>query len=100
LAEVTLEPEQYVTVEYTLPKKTFVDLELESDLPVKSYIVGPVALRRYREGSTTFKYWGGFPDPRRHQQQKVWIPFSGAVFLLIMNPSKRDPADVEFELSF
>jgi hypothetical protein len=100
LADVTLVPGQYVTVEYTLPKKSYVDLEVEATLPVKSYIVGPYALQRFKEGSKTFKYWGGFPDPRAKQSQKVWIPFSGAVFLLIVNPSKSQSTDVQFELSF
>ena len=97
---VTLAPEEYMTAEFKLPKKGTVELDLDATHPVKTYIVGPKSLQRFEEGSRTFKYWGGFPDPRARQHHTFVVPFSGPVFLLIVNPNKKEAVDVDYEMSF
>ena len=97
---VTLDPDEYMTAEFKLPKKGTVELDLDATHPVKTYIVGPKSLQRFEEGSRTFKYWGGFPDPRARQHHTFVVPFSGPVFLLIVNPNKTEAVDVDYEMSF
>jgi len=97
---VTLAPNEYMTAEFKLPRKGTVELDLDATHPVKTYIVGPKSLQRFEEGSRTFKYWGGFPDPRARQHHTFVVPFSGPVFLLIVNPNKMEAVDVDYEMSF
>jgi hypothetical protein len=95
-----LGPNRFVVFEYNLPKEGRVTLDLESDIPIKTYVVRPKGLDLYREGSKAFKYYGGFPDPRKHQHQTVWLPFSGPWYLIVSNPNPDDSADFEYEVSF
>jgi hypothetical protein len=97
---VTLGPNEYTAAEFRLPKKGTVEINLDADHPVKTYIVGPKALQRFEEGSRTFNYWGGFQDPRARQHHTFVVPFSGPIFLLIVNPDKKESVDVEYELAF
>ena len=99
MPDKTLTPRHYTAVKYQLPKEGLVTLRLDSDIPVKTYIVRPKGLDRYREGAV-FKYYGGFPDARKHQQQMIWLPFTGNWYLIISNPDKDRPASVEYEVSF
>jgi hypothetical protein len=96
----TLGGDEYVSLEYKRRRDGTFEFELDADNPVKTYIVGPQALERFEAGSRLFKYWGGFPDARRHQRQKVWIPFSGPVYLIILNPYKDRTTDVEYEVYY
>jgi len=88
------------TLEYRLRRNGPIEFELESDIPVKTYAVGPKALERFEKGSKTFRYRGGFPDPRKSQQQKVWIPFAGPWYLIISNPSRSESAAIDYEVRF
>jgi hypothetical protein len=96
----TLGPNRFIVNRYTLAKEGSVTLDLESDIPVKTYIVRPKALEAYREGKKSFKYYGGFPDPRMHQHQTVYLPFSGPWYLIISNPNKNVEADIQYEVSY
>jgi hypothetical protein len=100
MPEMTLGPDEYVSLEYKIAKPRLVEFELASDIPVRTYIVGPKALQRFEEGSMTFKYWGGFPDPRKLQRQKVYVPFSGKWYLIVSNPSTEDEAEIEYEVRY
>ncbi len=93
-----IRPDEYISLEYKPRKSGTFEFEIDANHPVKTYIVGPKNLERFEEGSRNFKYWGGFPDPRRRQQQKVWIPFSGPVYLIIANPDRDHTAEVEYEV--
>jgi hypothetical protein len=95
----TLRPNHYTAARYQLAKEGLVTLTLESDIPVKTYIVRPKGLEIYRQGGA-FKYYGGFADARRHQQQRVWLPFTGSWYLIISNPDKNRTANLEYEVSF
>ena len=95
-----LRGDEYVSLEYKLRNSSAFEFELESDRPVRTYIVGPKALERFEQGSKTFKYWGGFPDPRRLQKQKVWIPFSGPIYLIISNPDPYETVEVEYNVFY
>lgn len=100
MAVTKLRGDEYITLEYKPRKSGIFEFELDSDRPVQTYIVGPRALERFEEGSKNFKYWGGFPDARKHQKQKVWIPFSGPVYLIISNPDPYQTAEVEYEIYY
>jgi hypothetical protein len=96
----TLSPNRFIVVQYSLPKEGSVTLDLESDTPVRTYMVRPKGLELYRQGKKNFKYYGGFPDPRMHQHQTLYLPFSGPWYLIISNPDKEIPADVQYEVSY
>jgi hypothetical protein len=96
----TLSPNRFIAVRYDLPSASSVRLDLEADHPVKTYLVRPKGMELYRQGKKTFKYYGGFPDPRMHQQQTVWLPFAGAWYLIISNPDKGVPVDVQYDVSY
>lgn len=97
----TISPNKFVALKYRTPDSSFVEFEVAADLPVKTYIMRPKALERFRQGERSFKYYGGFPDPpRRLQRQKIWLPFSGEWFLVISNPSKSEPVEVDYEVYY
>lgn len=75
------------------------EFEIEADHPVKSYIVGPKNLQRFEEGKK-INYVGGFPDEKTHHKQKLWIPFSGPVYLIISNPDPYQTAEVEYNVYY
>jgi hypothetical protein len=97
---LTLGPDEYTTLEYILKRKGPIEFEIDADAPVRTYVVGPKGLQRFEEGSKTFKYWGGFPDPRASQKQKVWIPWSGPWYLIVTNPSKHESVGVDYEVFY
>jgi hypothetical protein len=100
LKEKVVSPNHYTALEYVTKRPRYITLDLESDIPVATYIVRPKALQYYSDGSTTFKYYGGFPDPRMHQHQTLWLPFSGSWYLIVSNPDESREATIEYEVSF
>ena len=97
----TISPNKYVALRYRVPESGPVEFELAADVPVKTYILRPKGLEKFKEGEHTFKYYGGFPDPpRKLQRQKVWLPFSGEWFLVISNPNKIQPAEVDYDVYY
>jgi hypothetical protein len=92
-----IDPDEYITVEYVRRKSGPVEFELSADRPVRTYILGPRDLERFEKGSKNFEYWGGFPDPRKDQQQKVWVP-SGPWYLIISNPSRGESVEVDYDV--
>ncbi len=100
MPSVTIGPDQHVRLKYSVPKSRLVEFDIDADRPVKSYVLGPKALARFSEGSETFKYFGGFPDPRETQSQTVRLPFTGSWYLVIMNPDNRDSVVVDYEVKY
>lgn len=97
----TISPNKYVALRYRTRGEGPVEFELASDLPVRTYIVRPGGLEKYRNGEPTFKYYGGFPNPpRKLQRQKLWLPFSGEWFLVISNPDEGLAAEVDYEVYY
>jgi hypothetical protein len=97
----TISPNKFVALKYRVDESRPVEFEVASDQPVKTYVLRPKGLDRFKEGERTFKYYGGFPDPpRRLQRQKIWLPFSGEWFLVISNPDKFKPAEVDYEVYY
>lgn len=93
-------PDSYISLEYKVPKSRLVEFEIDADRPVKTYVLGPKTLKRFEQGSKNFRYYGGFPEPRRHQSQEVRLPFSGLWYLVISNRSLKEPARVEYEVYY
>ncbi len=97
---LTLKPDTYVSLKYHLgDEEDAIFFSVESDIPVKTYIVRPKGLEFFEAGKI-FKYYGGFPDPRKHQSQNLWLPFTGSWYLIISNQDKRATAHLEYEVSF
>ena len=94
-----LRPDEYISLEYKRPKSRWFEFEIDADRPVKTYIVGPKNLRRFEEGRK-FNYVGGYPEERDHQRQKVWISFSGPVYLIISNPHRDKPVELEYDVYY
>lgn len=100
MPSVMIGPDEHVILTYSVPKSRLVEFEIDADHPVKSYILGPKTLAKFSKGSNDFRYYGGFPDPRENQRQTVRIPFSGSWHLVIMNPSKRQSVNVDYEVLY
>jgi len=100
MPRIKLRGNEYISLEYKTQKRNPFEFELEADRPVQTYIVGPNALEHFEKGHKNFKYWGGFPEPRMHQRQKVWIPFSGPVYLIIANPDPYATAEAEYDVYY
>lgn len=98
MSQITLQPNTYIALLYSAEDDDVVVLDVKSDTAVKTYIVRPKGLDLYKEGSSTFKYYGGFPDPRKEQFQELLLPFAGNWYLIISNPSKSSIARVHYEV--
>ena len=85
MPKVRIGPNENVRLRYSVPDDRLIEFELEADHPVRTYIVRPRGLELFDEGKTGFKYYGGFPDARRKQNQTVRLPFEGPWYLLIVN---------------
>ena len=92
-------PDQNVRLRYRAPDDGLVEFEINSDIPVRSYIVRPKGLEVFDEGRK-FKYYGGFPDARRMQRQAVKLPFDGPWYLLIINDDDETTADVSYDVYY
>lgn len=100
MPNVTIGPDEHVRLKYSVPKSRLVEFEINANLPVKSYVLGPTTLASFSAGSETFEYYGGFADPRKTQRQTVRLPFAGSWYLVIMNPSKRHSVEVDYEVFY
>ena len=99
MPRITIQPDRTAIIKYEVPKDGVVEFEIEADKPVRSYIVRPKGLELFQNGSKTFKYYGGFPDARKHQHQEVRLPFLGTWYLLISNHQDSD-VDVEYDVFY
>jgi hypothetical protein len=99
MPSIRLRGDEYITLEYKRPKSRVFEFEIDADHPVKTYIVGPKNLTRFEEGKK-FDYVGGFPDGKKHHKQKLWIPFSGPVHLIISNPDPYQTAEVNYRVYY
>ena len=100
MTKVRIGPDENVRLRYRVPEDGLVEFELNADAPVKTYIVRPGGLELFDDGSRTFKYYGGFPDGRRKQHQRVALPFDGSWYLLIINPAKDRSVNVEYDVFY
>jgi hypothetical protein len=94
-----LNPHRHLKLKYRVPKSRLVKFTVEATHPVKSYVLGPKSYERFTEGSKTFRYYGGYAEPRTSQEQTVRIPFSGTWYLVILNP-ESSPAHVTYDVFF
>ncbi len=96
----TLKPDTNLRLRYRVPKGRIVEFDVEADRPVKTYIMREGGLALFDKGEP-FRYYGGFQDPpKKNHHQELVLPFDGRWFLLIMNPSKSNPVEVTYEVSF
>lgn len=93
-------PDENTRLRYSVPDSGLVEFELEADHPVKTYIVRPRGLELFDQGSSTFKYYGGFPEERKKQAQELRLPFEGPWYLLIVNPDKGHSVSVNLEVRY
>jgi hypothetical protein len=100
MSEVRIPPKEHVAPRYRVPDSGVVRFRLESNIPVQTYIVRPGGLEKYREGSRTFKYYGGFPVARMSQRQTLTLPFDGPWHLLIINEGSIHSASVDYSVYY
>src|SRR5438309_2315347 len=97
---ITISPNRHIKLRHSVPSSRLIKFEIEADHPVKSYVLGPKSYERFSQGSKSFRYYGGFPDPRANQRQEVRIPFSGSWYLVIINPDKNEPVEVRYAVYY
>jgi hypothetical protein len=86
---------------FQIPREgTLFTMSINSDIPVESYIVRPGGLDRFDNGSTTFKYYGGYPRARKFQFQEVKLPRSGTWYLLIVNRERSRNARLKYDVFY
>jgi hypothetical protein len=96
-----IRPNENMRLRYSVPRSRVVEIEVEADRPVKSYVVRTRGLELFDEGSQNFKYFGGFPEARRRHHQELILPFDdGHWWLLIVNPSKIHSVEVFYDVYF
>jgi hypothetical protein len=95
----TLTPDSYNALQYNLARPTLVQFELRASHPVKSYFMALPEYQLFLQGRP-FNYTGGYADARSIQSQTVWLPFAGAWYLVISNPSQHDLVEVNCEVYF
>jgi hypothetical protein len=100
MPKVRIAPNENIRPRYHVPDSGMIRFTLESDIPVQTYIVRPAALGFFDDGSTTFRYYGGYPDPRRKQSQTLRLPFEGKWHLLIINRDSEDYATVDYSVYY
>jgi hypothetical protein len=100
MSEVRISPNEHIAPRYRVPDSGVVRFRLESNVPVQTYVVRPSGLERYREGSRTFKYYGGFPAARMSQRQTLALPFEGSWHLLIVNTDSTRAASVDYSVYY
>jgi hypothetical protein len=100
MPKIRLGPDENVRLRYSVPESGLIEFELDADHPVKTYIVRPRGLELFDEGSRWFKYYGGFPDARKLQSQELRLPFEGPWYLLIVNPNRQSPVNVNYEVHY
>lgn len=98
MPKATIGPDENIRLRYRVPKGGLVEFEIEAGRPVKSYIIRPRGLELFDEGSRSFKYYGGFPDPRRFHSQAVQLPFEGSWYLLIVNPDRDKSVTLTYDV--
>jgi len=96
----TISPNRHIKLEYRTPSSGFVEFKINATNPVKSYVLGPKSYEAFVAGNRNFRYYGGYPDPRKMQNQKIRIPFSGKWFLVIVNPDETSPVHVSYEVYY
>lgn len=100
MPEVRIPPNEHIAPRYRVPDSGVIRFRLESNIPVQTYIVRPGGLERYREGSRTFKYYGGFPVERMSQRQTLTLSFEGSWHLLIINKDGTHSASVDYSVYY
>jgi len=100
MPEVRIPPNEHLAPRYRVPDSGVIRFRLESNIPVRTYIVRPAGLDRYREGSRAFKYYGGFPAARMSQRQTLTLPFEGPWHLLIINKDSNRAASVDYSVYY
>lgn len=96
-----IRPNENIRLRYRVPRSQIIEFEISAGRPVKSYVVRTRGLELFDQGSARFRYYGGFPDPRREHHQELVLPFDeGEWWLLIVNPSKNLPVEVFYEVSY
>lgn len=98
---ITIKPNHNARMRYNVPSSRTIAFEIEADIPVKSYIVRTRGLELFDDGSRNFKYYGGFPAARKKQSQELILPYDeGHWWLVIVNPSSTETAEVRYEVEF
>jgi hypothetical protein len=99
MPSTTIKADQYIQLEYRVPRNGWIEFEIDANGPVTSYVLDKVGLNDFAEGITDFHYYGGFAR-RDYHQQKLYLPFNGSWFLVISNRSRTYDVRVRYEVSY
>ncbi len=98
---VVIGPDQNARFRYRVPSSRTIEFDVRADHSVKTYIMTKKTLEEFDSGVKHFRYYGGFQDPPlRHHHQELILPFEGAWYLMIVNPSKSHRVEAKYEVSF
>src|SRR5712692_2158376 len=100
MATANIGPDQNARIRYRVPNDRTIEYDVQADHSVKTYVMTKKGLDEWDSGNKRFKYFGGFQDPRRHHRQELVLPFGGHWYLVIVNPSKVRPVEVEYEVFY
>jgi hypothetical protein len=100
MKSATLPPNKHLRLKYSVPEDGLISFSIDAEEPIKSYVVGPKGLKAFYEDKPRFKYYGGFPEARRHHGQELRLPFKGSWYLLIVNPYRNKSVPLTYEVSY
>jgi hypothetical protein len=100
MPSVKIRPNEHIRPRFSVPESHTIRFSLTSDVPLETYIVRPAGLDLFEQGSDSFKYYGGFPSPRRLQNQTLVLPFEGKWHLLMVNRSTKKVANVDYSVFY
>jgi hypothetical protein len=93
-----IEANHHIRLRFHVPFTGVISFELRSSVPVKTYVLDPPGLAQFGI-APTFYYYGGFPEAREFQSQRLILPFRGDWYLVILNPNLfGPPASVTYEV--
>ena len=98
MPSITLEPDTNYRIPFKAEAGDLFSYSITSDIPVRSYVMRPKGIQDFDADMPRFKYYGGFPDARKLHRQTIMLPVSGRWYLLIINLSDSDEAEIEYEL--
>lgn len=82
-----INPGQFVALEYTVPRSSVIEFNVDAEMAVDVHIVDFSGFYDFSRGRE-FTTYGGEMN-RLHQAQQIRLPFRGAWYLIIKNRAEE-----------